>query len=250
MRVGKILLFLVSSTIHEGGDIQALMVIVHHLGSEIKAQEMQATMTYGFSTESLILKSFRIRGPIGTGDGMYNGGMIPTKRVRILLSGRKPSVLAFSLEADFRLSGGEKMPRIVGKIVLLIGLLATVGVAGWAFSHALFDFTQKGAGVGLGRVFFFFLYLPTALCVLIGGVLLAFRDRVTENGVVKTGALVVSLLLLLVAAGFTMENVMNNIRYYGGEGALGVLIQNLFFDLPLLLLSGLLFYLSRLGRAK
>jgi len=68
--------------------------------------------------------------------------------------------------------------------------------------------------------------------------------------VVKTGALVVSLLLLLVAAGFTMENVMNNIRYYGGEGALGVLIQNLFFDLPLLLLSGLLFYLSRLGRAK
>ena len=142
------------------------------------------------------------------------------------------------------------MSRIIGKIVLLIGLLVTVGVIGWAFSHELFDFTQKGAGIGLERVFFFFLYLPTALCVLVGGVLLAFRDRVAESGVVKTGVLVVSLLLLLVAAGFTIKNVMSNIRHYGGEGALGVLILNLFFALPLFLLSGLLFYLSRLGRTK
>lgn len=142
------------------------------------------------------------------------------------------------------------MSRIIGKIVLLIGLLVTVGVIGWAFSHELFDFTQKGAGIGLARVFFFFLYLPTALCVLVGGVLLAFRDRVAENGVVKIGALVVSLLLLLVAAGFTIENVMSNIRHYGGEGVPGVLILNLFFALPLFLLSGLFFYLSRLGRTK
>jgi len=88
------------------------------------------------------------------------------------------------------------------------------------------------------------------LCVLVGGVLLAFRDRVAENGVVKTGVLVVSLLLLLVAAGFTIENVMSNIRHYGREGALGVLILNLFFALPLFLLSGLLFYLSRSGRTE
>jgi len=100
MRVGKILLFLVSSTIHEGEDIQALMAIVHHLGSEIKARGMQATMTYGFSTENQILKSFRIRGPIGTGDGMYNGGMIPTKRFVSFYQGEsQASVLAFSLEA-------------------------------------------------------------------------------------------------------------------------------------------------------
>jgi hypothetical protein len=78
--VGKILLFLVSSITHEGEDIQALMAIVHHLGSEIKARGIGATMTYGFNTESLILKSFRIRGPIGIGGGMYDGGITPTKR--------------------------------------------------------------------------------------------------------------------------------------------------------------------------
>jgi len=100
MRVGKILLFLVSAITHEGEDIQALMAIVHHLGSEIRARGMRATMTYGFSTESLILKSFRIGGPIGTGDGMYNGGMTPTKWFVSLTGGEgQASVLAFSLLA-------------------------------------------------------------------------------------------------------------------------------------------------------
>jgi hypothetical protein len=141
------------------------------------------------------------------------------------------------------------MSRIIGKTVLLIGLLVTVGVIGWAFSHELLDFTQKGAGVGLGRVFFFFLYLPTALCVLVGGVLLAFRDRVAENGVVKTGALVVSLLLLLVAAGFTIENVMSNIKHYGGEGVPGVLILNIVQWCQRLVKSGALAKLWSAGRA-
>lgn len=143
-----------------------------------------------------------------------------------------------------------EMSRIVGKIVLLIGLLMTVGVMGWAFSHELFDFTQKGAGIGLGRVFLFLLYLPTALCILVAGAFLSFRDWVAKNGMVKASALVASLLLLLVAVGFTIGGVMGNIRHYGGEGALGVLIQNLIFALPLFLLSGLLFHLSRLGRTK
>lgn len=142
------------------------------------------------------------------------------------------------------------MSRIIGKIVLLIGLLMTLGVMAWAFSHELFDFTQEGAGIGLERVFLFLLYLPIALCVLVAGFFLSFRDWVAKNGVVKTGALVVSLLLLLVAIGFTIGGIMGNIRHYGGKDAPGVLIQNLIFALPLFLLSGLLFHLGRLGRTK
>ena len=81
MRVGKVLLFLVRSIRHEGEDIEALMVIVHHLGSEVKGRGMRATIAYGFSTESLILKSLGMCGPIGTGGGMYSGGMTPTRPI-------------------------------------------------------------------------------------------------------------------------------------------------------------------------
>jgi len=55
------------------------MVIAAPLASEIRGEPMAAPIST-FSMESLILKSFHIRGPIGTGGGMYNGGMTPTKR--------------------------------------------------------------------------------------------------------------------------------------------------------------------------
>jgi hypothetical protein len=91
---------IVQTTSPGGEATMGPMAIVHHLGSEIRARGMRATMTYGFSTESLILKSFRIGGPIGTGGGMYNGGMTPTKRFVSLTGGEsQASVLAFSLLA-------------------------------------------------------------------------------------------------------------------------------------------------------
>lgn len=132
----------------------------------------------------------------------------------------------------------------IGKLLLLLGLLATAGTIIWGLTNGIFSIAQSGESVGLRRLFFFFLYLPVPLSIVVIGFVLIFRDRLTRNIPVSRIALIISVILLLIVANFTIEGVARNIRYYGGRGVLQVLMQNFVFTIPLFFLSGLLFFLS------
>lgn len=137
------------------------------------------------------------------------------------------------------------MYRTIGKVLLMVGVLITAGVVIWGWNTGVFDCSRTGAGIGLRRVFFLVLYLPIPIAVTSVGFALAFKDSIAKSILAKKVMLVIAALLLLFAMSFVAVNVMGNIRYYGGGDVLKVLMLNLIFALPILFLSGLLFFMSR-----
>jgi glucan phosphoethanolaminetransferase (alkaline phosphatase superfamily) len=138
------------------------------------------------------------------------------------------------------------MFKMIGKILLTLGLLMVTGTVIWGWSSKIFDSSQSGAGIGLTRIFFLFMYFPISVSIATIGLFLAFRDFMAKSSLVKMSTRFVSILLLLFAVGFVASNVINNIKHYGGEGLSGVLIQNFMFSSPIFFLSGLFFFLSRI----
>jgi len=137
------------------------------------------------------------------------------------------------------------MFRTIGKVLLVTGLLATVGTAIWGWNNAVFNFSQTGTALGLRRLFFYLLYLPIPMSVAAVGLVLTFRDRMARTITMRKIALVISILLFLFAMSFVAFNVMSNIMHYEGEDVLKVVTLNFVFTLPILFLSGLLFFSSR-----
>jgi len=92
----------------------------------------------------------------------------------------------------------------------VVGLLTTIWVVIWGWNTGVFDFSRTGAGVGLGRLFFLFLYFPLSISLTIIGLILAFREWVIRSILIKKFALVISILLFLFAAVFVASNVTHS----------------------------------------
>lgn len=140
------------------------------------------------------------------------------------------------------------MNRKIGKVILVVGTMITAGVVMWGWNAGIFGFSQTDAGVGLTRAFFLLIYLPIPIIVIAIGLSLAFKDTI-KNAIAKSvplkiSMLVISILLFLFAMGFMGVNITWSIRYYGGDVP-KVLILNLLFVSPILVLSGILFFTSR-----
>ena len=138
------------------------------------------------------------------------------------------------------------MSKIIGRALLVAGLLMMVGVLIWGWYSGIFDFSQTGAAIGLRRLFFYFLYLPIPMIIAVAGLVLMSKNWIASNVPLKMMALVMSVFLFLSAIIFVAFNVMGNVMHYGKEDMLKVIVLNLIFTLPVLFLSGLLFFSSRI----
>jgi len=136
------------------------------------------------------------------------------------------------------------MAQRLGKVLLGLGILGTISLLVWGWGNGIFAFGDKGASVGIGRIFFFFFYLPIAALISASGLVLSFPKALMAARYRKS-LLITSSLMALVAVGFVLTNVSANVRFYGGENVLGVFILNLVIVAPLFLLSGVLFFISR-----
>lgn len=134
----------------------------------------------------------------------------------------------------------KKTKKVIGASLLGVGVLMALVGGVWSFQQGLWDFTRDGPSVGISRVFFLVLFLPTALLLSAGGLILWRPEWVVKSQIVQNGFGVGSFLSVLAALLFVGSNVMWNIKYYGGVGVGGVLFINLLFALPLLLLGGVL----------
>ncbi|MBT9282723.1 MAG: hypothetical protein KM312_08815 [Hydrogenibacillus schlegelii] len=133
------------------------------------------------------------------------------------------------------------MYKKIGVVLLVVGLLTMVWEVIWGWNTGVFDFSRTGAGVGLGRLFFLFLYFPVSMSFTIVGLILAFGEWVTRSILIKKFALVISILLFLFAAVFVASNVTHS-YIEDADDVLGFFI----IALPIVFLSGLFFFLSRL----
>jgi len=133
------------------------------------------------------------------------------------------------------------MYKKIGVVLLVVGLLTTVWVVIWGWNTGVFDFSRTGAGVGLGRLFFLFFYFPLSISLTIVGLIFAFRERVTRSTLIKKFSLVISILLFLFAAVFVASSVTHS-YIEDIDDVLGFFI----IVLPIVFLSGLFFFLSRL----
>ncbi len=140
------------------------------------------------------------------------------------------------------------MSRTIGKLLLVMGLLMTGGVVIWGWDNKIFDFSQTGTAIGLRRLFFLLLYFPIPMSVTVVGLVLTLRGWIVKSILVKRAALVISVLLFLFAMSFVVFNTMGNIEHYEGKDVFKVLIINFVFALPILFLSGLLFFISRIAQ--
>ena len=133
------------------------------------------------------------------------------------------------------------MYKKIGVEFLVVGLLTTVWVIIWGWNNGVFDFSRTGAGVGLGRLFFLFIFFPASISLAISGLILAFREWIARIILIKKIALVISILLFLFAAVFVASNVTHS-YIEDIDDVLGFII----IALPIVFLSGLFFFLSRL----
>lgn len=140
------------------------------------------------------------------------------------------------------------MFRMIGKLFLGIGLLTTAGIVIWGWDNKIFDLSQTGTAVGLRRLFFLLLYLPIPMSVTIIGLALTFRDWIARSIIVKRIALVASALLFFHIISFVVFNIIDNIIHYEMNNLINVLMTNFVFASPILLLSMLLFLISRMDQ--
>jgi len=139
------------------------------------------------------------------------------------------------------------MTQKLGRFLLGLGILSTAGLLTWGWGQGFFSFGDKGVAIGIDRAFFFFVYLPMTALISVSGVVLSYSKKVRKVWFRRI-FFVTSLLVFLVAVNFILVNIKVNIRYYGGEDMLRVLILDLIFATPLLFLSGMLFYFGILRR--
>lgn len=138
------------------------------------------------------------------------------------------------------------MQRIISSILLAAGLLTIIGGVLWGWKEGVFDWSRMGAGIGLTRTFFLFLYMPIAIGITIAGCILLFKGWIARNNLIKMGGFLISFFLFMIALGFVVSNVTSNIRNYGGDDLWWVLTLNFVFTSPMLFLSGLFFLISQL----
>lgn len=143
------------------------------------------------------------------------------------------------------------MRAIIGRTLLVAGALALGGSVVWTVklipAYQKMVRTGDGAGFGLGLTGLLFIFLPVAGTLLLGGVLLnppaklrvLWIGRVDQQAVVLLSfAGATGVFLSLVC--FIAVNLVHSARYYPGQDLLTVLLQNLAFSLPLLVLATLL----------
>jgi len=139
----------------------------------------------------------------------------------------------------------KKTKKVIGASLLGVGVLMAFIGGVWSFQQGLWDFTQGGPSVGISKVFFLVLFLPTVLLLSVGGFILCRPEWVVKSQIAQYGFGVGFFLSVLAALLFVGSNVMWNIKYYGGVDVGWVLFMNLLFALPLLLFS---YVLSRAAR--
>jgi hypothetical protein len=128
----------------------------------------------------------------------------------------------------------KKTKKVIGASLLGVGVLMAFIGGVWSFQQGLWDFTQGGPSVGISKVFFLVLFLPTVLLLSVGGFILCRPEWVVKSQIAQYGFGVISFLSVLAALLFVGSNVMWNIKYYGGVDVGWVLFMNLLFALPLL----------------
>ena len=139
----------------------------------------------------------------------------------------------------------KKTQKVIGASLLGVGVLMTFIGGVWSFQQGLWNFTQGGPSVGISRVFFLVLFLPTVLLLSVGGFILCRPEWVVKSQIAQYGFGVGSFLSVLAALLLVGSNVMWNIKYYGGIDVGWVLFMNLLFALPLILFSYVLFRANR-----
>lgn len=139
------------------------------------------------------------------------------------------------------------MQKKIGNTLLGLGSISAAGVLIWGWKMGVLSSSRVGAAAGIGRMFFFLLYLPVPIILAMMGGILAHKEQVRKRWFLQKISLWASLLLILFVVVFVGFNLIHNVKYYGGGAVLHVLALNMGFVFPMLLLSGVLFYMGRLS---